>query len=305
MHAEYPITHYAPGFNYSDETIKVDVYKRVGNPYTKSRVLFGNLQNGLDVAIKFSGYKYGTKREWDGLRLVNSVGIPAPILLCAVRENTNGSHGIISTKIQGDDLYKKKSNSYRYNLGQIISDIHANVPITGNEWQDSGKQNFTYFENQINSFSKSTISEINSTSKPHAMLQSLSKNVDNDFSGTVPVFTHNDIHNEQAIVNQAGKVSVIDFEEWKEEHPIKDLSIYLLHTLRNHQPLSDFKNFSLGFNHDRKLESDDLNFLAFYLLFAAIRSVDYHSKILPSYVKTALTTLDIITKTIDAETFYK
>lgn len=263
------------------------------------------MQNGLDVVVKFSGYKYGTKREWDGLKLVNSAGIPAPLLLCAIRENTSDRYGIISTKIQGDDLYKKKSSGYRHKLGKIIADIHNNVPITGSEWQGSGKHNFTYFENQISSFGGSTISEINSTSKPYEMLRSLAKNVDNGFSKTVPVFTHNDIHNEQAIVNQDGEVSVIDFEEWKEEHPIKDLSIYLLHTLRNHQPLSDFTNFSLGFNHDRKLESDDLNFLAFYLLFAAIRSVDYHSKVLPSYVKTALTTLKIITKSLDNELIFK
>ncbi len=305
MNLEYPITHYAPSFNHPDESIQINICDELINPYTKSRVLLGNLQNGLDVAVKFSGYKYGTKREWDGLRLVNTAGVSAPQLLCAVKDEASGRHGIISTRVNGKNLNTERSDLYRYKLGKVIAYAHDNVVIAGNEWQGSGKHDFTYFEEQMSSFRESHIAEINSTSMPYSMLRLLSKGVDTKFSSIVPVFTHNDVHNAQAIVGVDDEVSVIDFEEWKEEHPIKDLSIYLLHTLRNKEPFSDFTNFCLGFNRDRNLENDDLNFLGFYLLFAAIRSVDYHSKTLPSYVKTAIKTLDIITEALNTELIYK
>lgn len=299
---DYSIINSIDGSEVSSHLI-VDAYQTINNPFTKSSVILG-IANQQHVAVKFSGYEWGPKREWEGLIQANQAGVPSPKILFTIKDQSE-RFGIVSEKIYGTNLYKNPSEELRLEFGNIVREMHDHIPIIGREWQESGRSDFSYYSRIMKKWRKSETMEINSNSRSQALLSELSNTIDTQFKSFKSVFVHGDLHNDQVIVTRSNNLCVIDFENWQEEHPLYDLAIYLFHTLRTKQNDSDFINFFKGYTGNISFTDMDKNIISFYLLFTTMRAVDYYAKLIPTDLKFAIINLQHTLSFIHTEKLWK
>ncbi len=249
-------------------------------PYSGSRMLLARTDSGAGVAIKVSRYPGGARREWSGLLKTHAAGVPVPEPLAFGRE-PGGKELIVSRWIEGSSLYHARSREAVIQLGRIVRDMHAAVPVSGAEWRHSGRRSFTYYERRLRQWRRRR-EQINADGRTLALLDELAPEMKRHCREAAPVFSHNDLHDSQALFAGGRSLVLIDFERWTEESPLNDVASYIYHSLRTtgasaDDALDGSREFVDGYTGNAGFGEHEWSVLNFYLLFISVRELCAHA----------------------------
>jgi aminoglycoside phosphotransferase (APT) family kinase protein len=248
-------------------------------PYSGSRILLARTDSGEGVAIKISRYPGGARREWTGLLKAHAAGVPVPEPVAFGRE-PGGKELIVSRWIEGSSLYHARSREAVTRLGRIVRNMHAAVAVSGAEWRRSGRRSFTYYERSLREWRRRG-EQLDGDGLTLALLDELAPEMKRHCRTTAPVFSHNDLHDSQALFAGRSSLVLIDFERWTEESPMNDIASYIYHSLRTgasaDDALSSVREFLDGYSGDEGIGEHEWSVLKFYLLFISVRELCAHA----------------------------
>jgi hypothetical protein len=283
------------------DPLDVSIYERIDSPFTGSTVFFGYNGSQNHLAIKLSAYQeWGPQREWDGLTRAYEHNLPVPKPYFLVTDS-EGKTGIVSEKIDGGDLEANPEQSLKKEFGRLVREMHERVPVVGVEWVGTGRQDFSMYRHYLDRFQSSSLESINGRSDAFALLSDLSEATRTENQSIQPVFNHNDLYNQQALLDHNHQLRIFDFEMWREQHPLDDVAKYLFHTLRTGRPHDDFIVFSEGYLNGGKYSDEQKSILAFYLLFTSMRGVDFYSRFRPHEIDLSISYLERAVEYVEKE----
>ncbi len=263
----------------SGDQINFDVRERFVTNFNKSTIIIGD-SDGRELVAKFSAYPWGARREWVGLEKVSAAGIPSAKPVAFI---PGEKPGIITEYISGKHLKDDSDPTLRYRLGVLIKEMHEDVRIEGDEWTGYGKNDFSHYDKKISQWEKAHIG-----GNAIDMLKELAIDIGNSFKLIDPVFTHHDIYDHQAILN-GGKLYLIDFEFWRESHPLDDLSSYLLNTVRTNANEDYFWQLCKGYIDNKgSFTEEQKKTIIFFLLFASCQSLEFYQGNRPKDINIAI-----------------
>lgn len=273
-----------------DSQESIEIQEKRDSTFTGARIFFGTTPAGERVAVKFSGYAWGAKREWEGMQKVYNSGLSLPRPIGIVKDE-NGSLGIISERFEGRNLYEESDPELKFRLGNFVKNIHSSVPIEGAEWKSAGKNDFSFYENKTHEWRNSGIGVISAGTEIDELLREFGKTVPDHIAKNSPVFIHGDLHDGQAFVNPDRNLYVLDYEFWKECNPLNDLAIYLLHSLRTNRPREGFIELTRGYANMGNYTEPEKWLISFFLLFEAVKAIEYFYAYKPNAVNVAVSQL--------------
>lgn len=268
-------------------------------PFSGDRLVFATTESGLQIVAKISQPEK-SRREWMGLLTAYyaSVPSPQPLLLGQIDEQHSA---LISSRIIGRNMFYSSDLGLRHKLGKIVKSMHEQATAKGNEWLISGKSDFSYYDRKMDLWAREIV--IDQTT--HPLLAQLSIHAPNYITKTLPVFNHNDIHDGQAIIENSGRIVLIDFGNWCEDTPLNDIAFYLFHCIRNNKDINYFVSFIDGYLGTSKLTDEEKTVILFELLFISTRAVEYFARRKSGYLDTAKETHKRVLAYIEDETLFK
>lgn len=270
--------------------------------FSGSKIIFAADDHGKDVVLKYSVYPNGAKREWQGLQKVAHYEfIQQPVLLGLDQETDQTV--LVTKKMSGQILSQNDESQHRFTLGTMLAQIHNETNIPGEEWDRSQKADFGYFQKSLENWKWPEKQKLFSQTFALPLLQYLWRSIES-LPKRMPSFTHQDLHEGQVLL-QSENLGIIDFEFWLEADPLEDLAIYLFHLIREKQPLSRLSPLLEGYFLDKDFSEDDKLLISFYTLFIAARAVSFFSQNRPSYLPTALSSLNRVTEYVDTQQLWK
>jgi Ser/Thr protein kinase RdoA (MazF antagonist) len=284
--------------------LTVNPHKNYYNPFTGSKFVFGKTDDGQRVVLKESGNKEGLLREWTGLSKVLVTGLAVQEGMM-IGELDDGTRVLVSKEVEGKSLADAPGEAKRRNVGKLLARIHQSVQISETEWKKSGRQEFRYYTWHLDFWRKRAEEIDPQTRRSITLADTLADQAANYFQDAKPVFTHQDLHDEQIIVTPQDTEVMIDFENWKESDPLDDLATYLFSLLRESSPLTYYDELSAGYFNDRKRTDLESTIVAFNLLFFALRAAGFFYTRKDNYFSTALNNLLIVTSYIEQEGLWK
>jgi len=297
----FPIENYSQESGLDDE-YKVSVLEKHISPFTGSRLLFGFMEDGREVVVKYSVYPEGPRREWEGLQRVSAANVPAQNPISLAKDSKN-KLVLVTERVLGEILMKVPGDEKRNELGKIVRLMHESVQIDGNEWANR-IQDEKYHQKYFEFWEQLGISEISPTSIASLQLRDLLDVVSSHFPQIFPSFIHNDLHEDQVIYSSMNGNKLIDFEVWKEGDPLFDIGMYLFHSLRGEYPSEYAQEFISGYFGKDVSELEKLTVI-FYTLFIGMRAVGYFAKFRPDYLPTAISNLRLSSKFVESEQILK
>lgn len=269
------------------------VYQEIANPFNGGAVAFA-IFNGEHIAIKRSKVPGGAQHEAVGLRKVIAAGIPTTPLI-GLAEEEDGTIVLVTSKLSGNNLFTEREPMLREELGRMVGSMHREIPVTGTIWRSSE------YANTSNLLSKVTprLESIDSTSlrqKSASLLNQLIEAVHERIPEISPSFLHGDIHNGQVLLLDNGPLALIDFEAWTEGDSVRDIAMYVFHTLRTRQPREDIEAFLKGYLTGRAFSEEEKGSLSLYALIIGIGSVSYYKVMMKNQYKYAL---DYLNRVVD------
>lgn len=268
-------------------------------PYSGNRFIFATTEGGLQIVAKISQQEK-SRREWMGLLTVYYASVPSPQPL--LLGQTDERHfALISSRIIGHNMFYSPNLGLRYRLGRIVKSMHEQATTEGREWLVSGKSDFSYYDRKIDLWTR----DIAIDQTTHPLLIQLSIPAPNYIARTLPVFNHNDIHDGQAIIEDTGRIVLIDFGNWCEDIPLNDIAFYLFHCIRTNKDIDYFASFMDGYLGTRKLTDEEKTVILFELLFISTRAVEYFAKKKSGYLDAAKETHKRVFAYIENETLFK
>ncbi|OGM11552.1 hypothetical protein A2W13_02360 [Candidatus Woesebacteria bacterium RBG_16_36_11] len=289
---------------FSAPRMEFDILKKTIIPFTGSTILFGTSESGIQVAIKISAKKGGADREWKGLNMAYHAGVSVPEPFALAKTNSEAPV-LISEKIEGQHLHNETDAKLRFKLGKIMRDMHDQVKIVGEEWHSSGKPNFTYYDQFIIRWLHSTSKELGQGSKTQALLNKFASAISSYCETVIPIFSHNDLHEGQVFLRSNGGLTLLDFENWKEETQLNEIAFYLFHLIRVDKVGGNFDKFLNGYLKSAHLTETEKSIMAFYLLFISARAIEYFQNTKSRYLEKAVDTHNKILKYTDEERLWK
>ncbi|MDP3918023.1 MAG: phosphotransferase [Candidatus Woesebacteria bacterium] len=274
---------------FSVPQIEIGIHNRSVAPFTRNTILFGVTKYGTQTIIKIFANRNGLLNEWEGLNMAYNAGLPVPEPY-ALAKNSDGVQVLISQKIDGELLHTNSQPSIRYELGKIVSFMHNQVRINGKDWASTGKTNFSYYESLLNKYLKSSLSELKTGSETHTILNKFVNIMSYYCKTTSPVFNHNDLHDGQIIIKPNHKLVLLDFENWKEETQLNEISYYLFHSIKDGSVNRNFDKFINGYLKSDSLTDTEKSVMTFYLIFISARAIDYFKNTGSKYLQKALET---------------
>ena len=289
---------------FSVSQIELDIDRRSVALFTRNTILFGSTKSGIQTTVKISTNRNGAMNEWEGLNMTYDVGMPVPEPY-ALAKNSDGVQVLISQKVDGELLHTNSQTGKRYDLGQIVSFMHNKVGINAENWKSSGKPDFSYYENLLNKYLKSSLNELKTGSETHTILNKFVNVMSYYCKTTTPVFNHNDLHDGQIIVKPNQKLVLLDFENWKEETQLNEISYYLFHLIKDGSVNRNFDKFINGYLKSYRLTDTEKSVMTFYLLFISARAIDYFKNTGSKYLQKALETHKKVLRYTNDERLWK
>ena len=289
---------------FSVPQVVLNVHKKEIVPFTGNSILYATSESGTKVVIKISTSNSGAQREWKGLNMAHGAGlsVPEPYALAKSKDNEKL---IIFEKVEGELLYTSNQTRLRIDLGEIVKDMHNQIFVSGNGWVSSGKPDFSYYEKLLNRYLKSSLNELKAGSETHTILNKF-VNVMSYYCKTItPVFNHNDLHDGQIIVKPNQKLVLLDFENWKEETQLNEISYYLFHLIKDGSVNRNFDKFINGYLKSYRLTDTEKSVMTFYLLFISARAIDYFKNTGSKYLQKALETHKKVLRYTNDERLWK
>lgn len=285
--------------------LRFDLLDIIISPFAGNKILSVCSQElGINFVIKIPTRVGGAKREWQGLNNAFRVGIPVPEPL-VLAHDTEDRQVLLLEKIEGENLYRHPNDPVKFHFGGIIRKMHDHCQIDGDEWSQSEKSNFVYYDRYLFSWSDGIIGELRAAGKTQSLLARFSDAMRYYCETTSPVFTHQDLHDGQVFVKGGNILTLIDFEDWKEETRLSEIGIHLFHTVRTDRSTEGFREFVHGYldrsSHDEHTKSA----LAFYLLFTSARALNFYHVFRPNSIEAARVNHQKILEYIDQEKLWK
>ncbi len=286
------------------QPFSIHVSQEVISPFTNSKLLFGITTDNEKVVAKITTSPDGNLREWEGLQKVSIIGTQVQEGIVAGQLD-DGSPVLVTREIEGKSLVNVPGEIHRRNLGHLLKKIHAKTKIDGIEWEKSGKKDFRYYDWHLSYWHKKAEEISPVCRRAVSIIDTLVETASSYFQSSEPVFTHQDLHDEQVLINTNNLEVVIDFENWKEADYLDDLAMYLFHSIREESPITFYHELLNGYLNEGKTTDQENSIIAFDTLFFALRAVGYFHKFNLPYLDTALSNLVLVTKFIDQETPWK
>lgn len=285
--------------------IDLNLGVRSSIPFTGGEIIHAETDSGNKVIIKRPARNEQAEHEWLGLKIACSTGISVPVPIALIKYNSDRL-AIVSTQIDGRNLYYFPNQAIKNEIGRQIKVMHQLADVDGRSWKSSGRDTFVYYDRYIFNWSKGEIEELDANSESFLLLQSLSAIAEQSCKATKPVFNHNDLHDGQIIVGEDGKPTIIDFGNWLEESWLNEIGYHLFHLIRTDRTeTNDFANFLNGYLESKKLSDAEKSNLAFYLLFISSRALSYFYRNNDPYLPAAKETHNKVLMYLDNEKLWK
>lgn len=207
--------------------------------------------------------------------------------------------------VEGPPIFKNPDMRLRTKMGVTVLKMHESVVVNGNDWQKSGKPTFIYYDRSLFKWSVETGNQLGPESKVQEIIKKFAGTASSYCEASIPVFNHNDLHEGQVIVNTAGDVVLLDFENWREDTKLNDLAYYLFQLIRTKSSFENYKAFLMGYLGTKTLTDSDKSVLSFYLLFISARALNYFLMTESKYIKIATDTHDRVLKFVEEERLWK
>lgn len=288
----------------SDPGVRYRVLKQIITPLARNHILFAITESGYEVVIKILSRKGGAEREWVGLKKAYDADVPTPKPLILARFE-NGRLAVATEKFEGENLYFHPDSELKKQLGKIIRLMHKETVIDNQEWEQSGKPNFIYYDRYLLSWLQGPIKELQNGSKTFSLLEKSIEAMRRHCKTMSPVFTHNDLHDGQVFVKENGNLLLVDFEEWKEESFLTEAAHYLFHSIRTDRAPEGFAEFMRGYLETSSLSENEKLVLIFNLLFISARALDYFYTRKHPYLEKAKTNHQKILNYVEQEKLWK
>lgn len=285
--------------------IDLSLGEKTDVPFTGGEIIHAETDAGEKVIVKKTAHNQQAEHEWLGLKIAHSTGISVPVPIALI--NYTSDHlAIVSTQIDGENLYYFPNQEIKNEIGRQVKVMHQMAGVDGRSWRSSERSTFVYYDRYIFNWSKGEIGELRAGSDSLQLLQSLSVAAEQFCKSTNPTFNHNDLHDGQIIVSKDGKPTIIDFGNWLEEAWLNEVGYHLFHLIRTDRAgTNDFANFLEGYLGGRKLSDTEKSNLAFYLVFISSRALSYFYKNNNPYLPTARETHGKVLKYLDDEKLWK
>lgn len=268
-------------------------------PYSGNRLVYATTEGGLRIVAKISQQEKSW-REWMGLLTAYYARVPSPQPLLLGQIDKQHS-ALISSRVIGHNMFYSSDLNLRHRLGMIVKSMHEQVIVEGNEWLVSGKSDFSYYDRKMDLW----VRKVAIDQTTHPLLTQLSIHAPDYIARTLPVFNHNDIHDGQAIIEDTGRIVLIDFGNWCEDIPLNDIAFYLFHCIRTNKNIDHFTSFMDGYLGAGKLTDEEKTVILFELLFISARAVEYFARRKSGYLDTAKETHKKVLEYIEDEQLFK
>lgn len=278
------IEHYTPQeAGGATQEIQVRVTERFLSPYNKSPLMYGKLEDGRDVALKFSTTGYA-RNEYTGLALLYSNGVRVPQPIAFVTRDEPPNSGLIMERVYGDTLDKVPSVLNRFLLGREVRKMHM-IGVSGFGLVNDGLPQFQRGEEYVEAVVSEIMPHIQNDREVAHLLSELWSELRPH--ATQPRFIHRDVKDKNVIVDRSSRVTLFDLEYWNGGDPMWDVGGYLFYILRIQKPEAEFREFLQGYTDGQELTDPQKSHILFYSLLSAGRLVELVSRIDPTNINYA------------------
>lgn len=260
--------------------IQVTVTERFLSPYNKSPLMYGKLEDGRDVALKFPNTGYA-RNEYDGLTLLHSSGVRVPQPIAFITRDEPPSSGLIMERVYGNTLDKVPSALNRFLLGREVRRMHT-IGVSGFGLINYGLPQFQRGEEYVEAVVSEIMPHIQNDREVARLLSELWSEIRPHT--TQPRFIHRDVKDKNVIVNQSDRVTLFDLEYWNGGDPMWDVGGYLFYILRIQKPEAEFREFLQGYTDGQEPTDPQRSHILFYSLLSAGRLVELVSRIDPTNI---------------------
>lgn len=256
------------------KSVKVRLLSGFTSEYTGNAIYFGRLEDSSDVVLKFSQLEEGAEREFNGLVLANTHGIPSPRAVALIHREERPSNGFIMQKIEGIPFTEVGNSEQEFQLGLVVRQLHEiKLPYYGPLGDhvmkfDTAKQYLDYWLQR-------TLPYIGEQSEASKLLADLFTQGKDHILNQEPRLLHRDTQDNNVYVQPNGNIAIIDFEWAQGGNPLDDIGVYLYHAIRTNKPQDKIDAFFRGYFKEHELSNLDKYDLMFHLVLAAGRTVSF------------------------------
>jgi len=268
--------------------------------FSGSHIIYAN-ESDENFVLKQTQDRGVLLHEWNGLKQLSHYSLPVQQGV-GLSIDQNGILTLISREVKGFPIYQVEEGQRQ--LGESVRQLHQVVQVDTQQWNQSGKYDFTYYDRILNKWDQDSVPDLQRSGKIVGMIFGLSTQVVNHLKIVKPAFLHNDVHDGQGFIDD-GRCILIDFERWGVSDPLEDIAYYLYHQIRNGKEDVNFRKFVDGYFSNQTLSESQRNTLAFYLLYFASRSAVFFYEHRPDYYPIGQTNLLKTVQYVDSEKLWK
>jgi|GEM_PF-6982254 len=248
--------------------------------------------DGRDVTLKFSTTGY-ISYEYSGLSILYREGVNVPEPIALVDRDQHPKTGIIMGRVFGQDFTNVSSVQNRILLGKEAKKTNS-IQVPGFGYITDYFPQFQSAREQVRSEIGIMMPHIQRYEEAENLLMELWSQVSDEVAEQEPRFIHRDLKGRNVMVDNDGKVILVDLEYWNGGDPLWDVGGYLFYILRSGKSEAEFHDFLEGYTDGKEPEDGEKLRILFYTVLSAGRFVELVSRVDPAnidYATNGLTTV--------------
>lgn len=261
--------------NQITKEFRVRITQDYVSEYVGNHILFGLLDDGKEVVIKFNRIAGGAVQEFNNLLLANSFNVPSPRAIGIVQDKEESGVGFMMEKASGISLDEADGIDPECALAKAVRTLHA-ISLPGYGPIIRGKPQFDSSSDYHDFWLERIIPFIEDPTTTHLLEDLYNENREFILSQS-PVFIHRDLKGSNVLVNPPD-ISIIDFEWAQGGNRNDDLAVYLYHAIRLDRSNDNVDAFFNEYFGGKKMPDQEKYNLLFYLLLAAGRVVSFSAR---------------------------
>lgn len=270
--------------------------------FTQSMLYFGSLEKiDRPAVLKIPRYPSQARHEWTASQKAFAARVPSPEPLSLVQ--TDHGAGVVFEFVKGEQLYKMGEPERRFGVGEIAGKMHQALPVPPERWETNEKSQASHFDRVRRNWDELGIQNADFDTSV-MMYDTLSRQLLQEALTARPSFLHGDLHDGQVLVN-GDRQTLIDFGAAREAQAVYDLAIYCYHTLRTKSSQENIRHLLAGYAEAAGLPEGDRKLIPFFLLYTALRSVEWYAYNQKAKLYYPLSHLPAVNAFIDGEKLWK
>lgn len=287
------------------ETVRFLYERSLLSPFTQSLLYFGRMLPLAEKAVlKVPKYQSQLAQEWTGSKRVFEANLPVPEPLGLIQLDGSDQRGMVFEYAEGAPLYQNPDPGKRANFGKIVQAMHSRIPVMPADWINNERSQLSHYEKVRAIWEHLDLPDNDDLKRSIELYDLLARQLMDQILVSRPSFLHGDLHDGQVIHNN-GRMTLFDFGMSREAQALQDLAIYCHHTLRTKSDPENIRYFLTGYFENTPMSESDKQLLTYFLMYTALRSVEWYAKFLPQKIDYPLNVLPSVNQFVEEETVWK